>query len=118
MATGGTKMSDPQPVWAQPGYLPGASTGTSLGGFFAGVVWLIVVPGLLLTLLNTLAPDDTTAGLLFAGMLAVTVPIALLFPGRTRRFAMYMLIGIGVTAIVVAGVVVAFVAMLTTGEGS
>jgi hypothetical protein len=116
-------MSEPeQPVWAHSAYpepvVTGSHNGSSLGGFFSGVVWVIVVPGLLLTLVNVVAPDDTLIGAIAACALALAVPIALLFPGRTRRFGGYMLIGMTVTVIVLAGVLAAFVALLMAGDGS
>jgi hypothetical protein len=115
-----------QPPYGQPPYHPGypppnnsgSKLGLSLGGFFAGVAWIIIVPGLLLTLVNTLAPNDTGAGFLAAGLIALAAPIALLFSGKTRRFGAFMLIGMAVTMIVVAGVCVAFIALLMAGESS
>ena len=53
-----------------------------------------------------------------AGVATFAVPLALLLPDRTHRFAAFMLAGIAVTAVVVAAVVTAFVILVTSGEVS
>ena len=53
-----------------------------------------------------------------AGVATIAVPLALLLPDRTHRFAAFMLAGIAVTAVVVAAVVTAFVILVTSGEVS
>lgn len=115
----------PVPPYGQaphhPGHPPQSSSarvGLSMGAFFAGVLYVIVVPGVMVTVGSTLWPEYATPGLIFTGLVTLTPPIALLVPSRTRRFAAYMLVGMAVTLIVLAGVAVAFIALLTSGEGS
>jgi hypothetical protein len=68
------------------------------------LVAVIVVPGLAAGLLGTLAGSDT-AGRLFPFLLLVfVVPIGLCIAPRTRRFGLYLLLGMVSTAVVVAGV--------------
>ena len=79
-------------------------TFTALTGFFAGLVFVVVVPALFAGLMH-LAFDDETAESLFPFVLvSLLVPIGLVTGQRTRRFGIYMLIGMLVTLIVVVGV--------------
>lgn len=81
---------------------------TSLAGFFTGMLFIILVPGLYGAVLSLLV-DDTTAESLFPFVLvALAVPIGLLVAPRTRRFGRYMTLGI-VSTVVVVGVVAAAV---------
>jgi len=113
-------QGQPPYPYAQQPYQPtpqqGSRLGVSLGGFFAGVAWVIVVPGVMVTIGSTLWPDFATPGLLFTALVTFGVPLAMLVARRTRRFAAFLLIGMAVTLIVLAGVCVAFIALITSSQ--
>ncbi|MGD9959811.1 hypothetical protein [Nocardioides sp.] len=94
----------------------GSKLASSLGGFFTGVAWLFVVPAITVGIGSSLWPDFAGPGLTFTALVTLGGPIALLFHPRTRRFGAFMLIGMAVTLIVLAGVCVAFIALLTQSE--
>jgi 4-amino-4-deoxy-L-arabinose transferase-like glycosyltransferase len=79
-------------------------TFTALTGFFTGLAFVIVVPGLFIGVLNWLFADDTAEGLFPFVLVTIGVPIGLVIAPRTRRFGLYMLIGVVATALVVLGV--------------
>lgn len=79
-------------------------TFTALSGFFTGLTFVIVVPGLFIGLLSWLFADDTAEGLFPFVLVTLGVPIGLVIAPRTRRFGLYMLIGVVATALVVLGV--------------
>lgn len=76
----------------------------ALSGFFTGLGFVIVMPGLFIAVLKLLVDDDTAEGLFPYVLLTLVVPAALVVLPRTRRFGLYMLIGMVVTAVVVGGV--------------
>jgi hypothetical protein len=79
-------------------------TFAALTGFFAGMVFVTAVPGAFAALLRLLFTYDT-ATRLFPWVLAFfLVPLGMLFPRRTRRFAQFVWLGMVVTAVVVLGV--------------
>jgi hypothetical protein len=71
-------------------------------GFFTGIVFVIVVPGIYATLLNAFLGEKTAARLFPYVLIALLVPVGLLVPRRTRRFAQLMLVGMVATVLVVA----------------
>jgi hypothetical protein len=77
-------------------------TFAGVAGFFTGIVYVIVVPGIYATLLNAFLGEKTAARLFPYVLIAVLVPIGLLVPRRTRRFAQLMLVGMVATVLVVA----------------
>jgi len=79
-------------------------TFTALTGFFTGLAFVIVVPGLFGTILNLLVDYQTAEDLFPFVLVMLAVPIGLLIAPRTRRFGIYMVIGMLVTLLVVAGV--------------
>ena len=79
-------------------------TVTALTGFFTGLAFVIVVPGLFATILNLLVNYHTAENLFPFVLVMLAVPIGLLVGHRTRRFGIYMVIGMLVTLLVVAGV--------------
>jgi hypothetical protein len=91
---------DRQPDWWHRDHPPFAS----LSGFFTGLAFVILVPGLFIALLHVLFDDDTAEGLFPFVLVTLAVPIGLVIAPRTRRFGLYMLIGVVATALVVAGV--------------
>ncbi|WP_198346345.1 MULTISPECIES: hypothetical protein [Nocardioides] len=79
-------------------------TFTALSGFFTGLAFVVVVPGLFIGLLNWLFADDTAEDLFPFVLVTLGVPIGLVIAPKTRRFGLYMLIGVVMTALVVLGV--------------
>lgn len=79
-------------------------TFAALTGFFVGMIYVTAVPGGFAGVLRLLL-DYERAEQLFPLVLAFyVVPLAMLFPRRTRRFAQFMWLGMLVTALVVLGV--------------
>ncbi len=78
-----------------------------LAGFFTGMVSIIVVPGLYAAVIKWIAGYERAEELFPFILLLLVVPIAMLVPRKTRRFARYMLLGMVGTLVVVLGVAVA-----------
>lgn len=95
-----TPAEDPQPSWWRRGHPVFAA----LTGFFAGLVFVVVVPGAYAAVLATLMDYEAAEELFPFVLVTLAVPIALLVHPLTRRFARYMLLGIFSTALVVGGV--------------
>jgi hypothetical protein len=79
-------------------------TFTALTGFFTGLAFVIVVPGLFAALLELVFEDHTAEDLFPFVLVTLAIPLGLLLAPRTRRFGKYMLIGMVTTALVVGGV--------------
>jgi hypothetical protein len=77
-------------------------TFAGLVGFFAGVAYVIVVPGGYAATLGLLVSDASAQKLFPLVLLALIIPLALLVPRKTRRFAQFMFLGIVSTVVVVA----------------
>ena len=88
----------PEPSWWHRSH----PTFAGLVGFFAGVAYVIVVPGGYAALLGLLVSDTTGQQLFPLVLVALVIPIGLLVPRRTRRFAQFMFLGIISTVLVVA----------------
>src|SRR4249919_2075108 len=88
----------PEPSWWHRSH----PTFAGLVGFFSGVAYVIVVPGVYATLLGLLLGDATAQQLFPLVLLALVIPLALLVPRKTRRFAQFMFLGIISTVLVVA----------------
>ncbi len=87
----------PQPDWWHRSH----PTFAGLVGFFSGVAFVIVVPGIYAAVLS-LVFSDRTAQRLFPLVIAILiVPLVMLIPRRTRRFARFMLLGAVGTALVI-----------------
>src|SRR5215203_6005637 len=85
----------PEPSWWHRSH----PTFAGLVGFFAGVMYVIAVPGAYAALLGLLVKDSTTQQQLFPlVLLALLIPVAMLVPRKTRRFAIFMFLGIFSTA--------------------
>lgn len=76
-------------------------TFASLSGFFTGLLFVILVPGIYAGLLSVLVDSDTAEELFPLVLVTLGIPIALAVVPRSRRFGRYMLIGIVTTAVVV-----------------
>ncbi len=113
---GGTPEQAREPA---PGTAPGTAQGTArppdwwhrdhptftaITGFFTGLAYVIVVPGLFAAVLHWVFDDSTAEDLYPFVLISLAVPIGLAVAPRTRRFGGYMLIGVVTTALVVLGV--------------
>jgi energy-coupling factor transporter transmembrane protein EcfT len=87
----------PEPSWWHRSH----PTFAGLVGFFTGVAYVIVVPGVYAALLGLLLSDSSAARLFPLIALALIVPLILLIPRKTRRFAQFMLLGVVATALVI-----------------
>jgi hypothetical protein len=77
-----------------------------LAGFFTGMVYVLLVPGIYGALLKTLMGYKKAEDLFPFVLLMFVVPIGLLVPQHTRKFARYMLFACIATLVVVVGVAV------------
>ena len=84
-------------------------TFSALLGFYTGLVTVIVLPGGFAALLAALVSSERASSLYPFVLMVFAIPLVLLVPQRTRRFARYMLLGMVLTALVV--VVVAAVTL-------
>lgn len=87
----------PEPSWWHRSH----PTFAGLVGFFTGVAFVIIVPGIYGTLLSLIFGDTTAQRLFPLVVVALLVPLALLIPRKTRRFAQFMLLGVVLTVVVV-----------------
>ena len=76
----------------------------AISGFFTGLAYVIVVPGLYAAVLSWMFSDSRAEDLFPYVLVSLAVPLGLAAAPRTRRFGLYMLIGVVATALVVAGV--------------
>lgn len=79
-------------------------TFAALTGFFAGMLFVTALPGAFAGILRLLFSFDTAERLFPFVLLALALPIVLLTKRKTRRFAIFMVIGMVITALVVLGV--------------
>ena len=79
-------------------------TFTALTGFFTGLVFVVAVPGLFAAVLTWFFEPHTVEDLFPLVLVMLAVPLGLVAARRTRRFGLYMVIGMVVTLVVVAGV--------------
>jgi hypothetical protein len=75
-----------------------------LTGFFSGLAFTLLVPGLYAALLETTFDQHTVSDLFPFVLVALAVPLVLLARERTRRLGLYFLLGMATTAAVVLGV--------------
>lgn len=79
-------------------------TFTALTGFLTGLAFVILVPGVFVAVLYAIFDDHTAEDLFPLVLVTLVVPFGLVAAPRTRRFGLYMLIGMVTTALVVTGV--------------
>jgi hypothetical protein len=79
-------------------------TFAALTGFFAGMVFVTAIPGAFAAALRLLLPYEQAERWFPLVAVFFLLPLAMLVPRRTRRFAQFVWVGIVVTAIVVLGV--------------
>ncbi|MBO0844141.1 MAG: hypothetical protein J2P22_01840 [Nocardioides sp.] len=87
----------PEPSWWHRSH----PTFAGLVGFFSGVAYVILVPGLYAAVLSLVLGDKTAQRLFPLVLVALVVPLGMLVPRKTRRFAQFMLLGVVLTALVV-----------------
>jgi 4-amino-4-deoxy-L-arabinose transferase-like glycosyltransferase len=109
----GEPSTERQPDWWHRDH----PTFASLTGFFTGLGFVVLVPGLFIALLHALVDDDTAEQLFPFVLVTLAVPIGLVIAPRTRRFGLYMLIGMVATAVVVGGVAALVIWYMVTHEG-
>ncbi len=97
---GSAESRERQPDWWHRDH----PTFTALTGFFTGLVYMIVVPGVFAAVLSWLFDDQAAEELFPLVLVMLVVPLGLVAVPRTRRFGLYMLIGMVITFLVVAGV--------------
>lgn len=79
-------------------------TFTALTGFFTGMLFVTLVPGGFAALLRLLLPYERAEQLFPYVLVTLVVPVGLVAVPRTRRFGLYFLLGLVLTALVVLGV--------------
>lgn len=79
-------------------------TFAALTGFFAGMLFVTALPGAFAGIIRLLFSFDTAEKLFPFVLVGLAVPIVLLARRKTRRFAIFMVIGMAITALVVLGV--------------
>ena len=79
-------------------------TFTALTGFFSGLVLVTLAPGLFFAVMSGLFGERTAEEAFPFVLLLLVVPITLIAIPRTSRFGKYLLLGMGVTLLVVFGV--------------
>ena len=77
-----------------------------LAGFFTGILYILLVPGIYAALLKTIVGYKKAEDLFPFVLLMFVVPIGLLVPQHTRKFARYMLFACIATVVVVGGVAI------------
>jgi hypothetical protein len=91
------EQAAPDPSWWHRSH----PTFAGLVGFYSGVVYVIAVPGLYAAILSLVFGDSTAQRLFPLVLVALIVPVAMLVPRKTRRFAQFMLLGVVLTAVVI-----------------
>lgn len=79
-------------------------TFAALTGFYAGLAYIILVPGVAGAILAAVVGQDRAEELFPWLGLTLVVPLALLLPRKTRRFAQFVWLGIISTFVVIVGV--------------
>jgi hypothetical protein len=79
-------------------------TFASLAGFYTGLIFAIVVPGLYVAIFAALFGQSRAESLFPFVLVTLVVPLLLVISPRTRRFGSYMWLGIVSTLVVVLGV--------------
>ena len=90
---------------------------TALTGFFTGLLFIVLVPGVYAAALSVLVESDTAEELFPLVLITLAVPVTLAILPRTRRFGRYMLLGIVTTAVVVLATAAIVVWTLYSTDG-
>jgi hypothetical protein len=105
--------SAPDPSWWHRSH----PTFAGLVGFFSGVAYVIVVPGIFAGLLRLFLSDSTAQRLFPLLVLLLVVPLVLLISRKTRRFAQFMLLGVVLTAVVIGATTALVIWVLVKTQG-
>lgn len=92
-------------------------TFAGLVGFFSGVAYVIVIPGVYATILGLLLSDSAAQRLFPLVLVALVIPLGMLVPRKTRRFAQFMFLGILSTALVIAATTALVVWVMVRVDG-
>lgn len=76
----------------------------ALTGFFAGLVYVCLVPAAYVAATRWLLSQDASDAVFPFVLVVLALPVLLVVPQRSRWFAKHMLLGMVVTAVVVLGV--------------
>jgi hypothetical protein len=79
-------------------------TFTALSGFFTGLAFVCLVPAAFAAVLSALFDSGRVEELFPLVLVTLVVPLVLVIVPRTRRFGIFMWVGMLTTAIVVLGV--------------
>jgi hypothetical protein len=79
-------------------------TFAALTGFFSGMLFVTALPGGFAAILRLVFSRDTAEELFPFVLIGLVLPIFLLAKRKTRRFGIFMVIGMVLTALVVLGV--------------
>lgn len=79
-------------------------TFAAITGFFAGMLFVTAVPGGFVGILRLVFSYETAEELFPFVLVALALPVFLLARRKTRRFAIFMVVGMVLTALVVLGV--------------
>ncbi len=79
-------------------------TFAAITGFFTGMLLVTALPGAFAAILRSVLPDETAERLFPFVLVALALPIFLLVKRKTRRFGIFVVIGMLLTAVVVLGV--------------
>ena len=79
-------------------------TFAALSGFYAGLLFAILVPGLYAAILAAVVGQQRAEDLFPFVLVTLVVPLLLVLAPRSRRFGLYMWLGMISTAVVVVGV--------------
>ena len=79
-------------------------TFAAISGFFAGMLFVTALPGAIAGVLRLLFSYERAEDLFPFSLVALVLPIALLAKRKTRRFGVFMVVGMVITALVVGGV--------------
>ncbi len=92
-------------------------TFSALSGFFAGLLFVLLVPAAFVGILSLAFDDNDRIQELFPLVLVtLVVPLFLVLSPRSRRFGTYMWIGIVTTGLVVGGVSALVLYVLINGS--
>ena len=92
-------------------------TFAALAGFFAGMLFVTALPGAYAGLLRLLFSVETAEKYFPFVLIARALPIFLLAKRKTRRFGIYMVIGMAITALVVLGVASLVIYLMLRNDG-
>ena len=93
-------------------------TFAGITGFFAGMLYVALVPGGIAAVLRYVLDDQGIKTAFLPVVIALIVlPVVLLVPRKTRRFGTFVLVGMAVTIAVVLGVTsLVLYLMVQTGQ--